>query len=155
TFHQGSPVVEPGSSYGEGVLTVSEQVVAEYLTGSGQALVSSLILEARPGGQAVTLESFREYISSRQPASAEVAEQNAAVEPTDSCNEVGVSLATESVWAESTPTSDHTLLGYLVRIGGLQGLVLTLLFLHMRGLGIDIPRLACAASRSWVHRRTN
>src|SRR5262249_6746019 len=145
----------PGGSYGEGVLDISEQSVAEPFTGSGQALISSLILKVRPGEQPATLEPFHEIISSRQPASAEVAGQSAADEPTDTCDEVESPLSTESVGAENTPTSDHTLLGYLFRTGGLQGLLLTLLFLQLRGLGIDIPRLARAASRSWVHRRAN
>jgi hypothetical protein len=155
TFHYTSPAARPGGSYGEGVLGVSEQAAAESLTGNGQALVSSLVIEVRPGGHPVTLELFREHISGRRPASAEVAEQRAAVEPTDARDEVEISPATESICAESKAKSDHTLLGYLFRIGGLPGLVLTLLFLHMRGLGIDLPRFARAASRSLIHRRAN
>ncbi|SRR5579883_204084 len=153
TFYRTSPVARPGGSYGEGVLGVSEQAVAESLTAGGQSLVLSLIHEVRPGGHPVTLELFRENISSRQPASAEVAEQRATDELTDARDEIEISPATESICAESKAKSDDTLLGYLFRMGGLPGLVLTLLFLHMRGLGIDLPRFARAASRSLIHRR--
>jgi hypothetical protein len=152
TFYRASPVARWGGSYGEGILGVSEQAVAESLAGSRQALVSSLILEVRPGGLPVTLEPFREGISSRQSASVDVAGRSAVAEPADICDEVEISPEAESFTAASTPTSDHTLLGYLFRIGALQGLLLTLLFLHMRGLGIDIPRFARAASRSIVGR---
>jgi hypothetical protein len=148
-------VARSGMSYGEGVLGFSEQAVAESVSGSGQSLVSSLILQAHPGGHPVTREPFREHISSRRPASAGVAGSRVAAEPTDTYDEVEISPATESICAMSTPTSDHTVLGYLFRIGGLQGLLLTLLYLHLSGLGIDIRRLSCATSRSSIHPRGN
>ncbi len=149
-----SILVQPSAFYGEGILFVNENALGGSF-GSGQAFSLAPIPSMRSGGQSLTLESFRDDVSSPQPESSKREGRSMAVDPSDSGAGADIEPDIASVGLKSESAGHFNAMGYLVRVVGLTGLILSLFFLYMRGLSLAIPRLARGANLSWDRHRTN
>jgi hypothetical protein len=85
--------------------------------------------------------------ASPEPQSSKTVGRSIAVDPSGSGAEAEIESASASDWSESA--GHFNAIGYLVRVMGLTGLILSLFFLYMRGLSLAIPRLVRGANLSW------
>jgi hypothetical protein len=150
-----SPLARTSLFYGEGILLLNENGAAGFPAGVGQSLPVSLILGVHRGAQPLILGSQHNEAPNSQQAGSQIEGRTMRVEAGDSGDSIEGSSAAANAGLESTAALDSSAIGYLTRVVGLSGLILTLFFRRMRGLRLAIPSLARGTSFSWSRHRAN